>query len=229
MFFPLAVIVLVATSMSPRPAAAGGTEVQIVTRDGASIGATFFAGAPGPAVVIFRNCDAERASVTDLAVALQARGLSTLAYDYRPGLAPGRDYEQTRLVDMEDVHDWLARQPGVTSTRLAAIGGSCGVQAALVFARRYAPDVRAAIVMSGGVNEELHAFVRTAPHLAILGIGSRPEGAPELIDDITRASPHPATRRLMLENRRHGTFILDDPALRANALAWLTAQLGVTP
>jgi hypothetical protein len=87
----LAVVVLVATSLSRRPAAAGGTEVQIVARDGASIGATFFAGAPGPAVVIFRNCDAERASVTDLATALQARGLSTLAHDYRPGLAPGQD------------------------------------------------------------------------------------------------------------------------------------------
>jgi dienelactone hydrolase len=130
---------------------------------------------------------------------------------------------------MEDVHDWLARQPGVTSTRLAAIGGSCGVQAALTFARRYAPDLRAAIVTSGGADEDLHGFVRTASHLAILGIGSRPEGAPELIDDITRVSPHPATRRLMLEERRHGTFILDDPTMRATALAWLTAQLGIAP
>jgi dienelactone hydrolase len=206
--------------------AAGGTDVRIVTKSQPALEATFFAASvPAPAAVIFRNCDETRGSVAAFATALQARGVSVVTYEYRTGDAPGKTYRETRLSDMEDVHDWLVRQAGVQSTRLAAIGGSCGVLAALDFARRYAPDVRAAVVMSGGGDEQQRAFVRSAAHLAVFGIGSRPEGAPELIDAITNASSNPATRRVMLEERRHGTFMLDDAATRDSVIAWLLEQL----
>jgi dienelactone hydrolase len=207
-------------------AAAAGNDVRITAKDGSTIDATFFPAAnPGPAAVMFRNCDQKRSSVADFAAALQARGVSVISYEYRSGQAAGKSYRDTRISDSEDVHDWLVRQPGIDPHRLAAIGGSCGALSALDFARRYSPDVRAAVVMSGGADEELRKFIQSAPHLAILAIGSRPEGAPEYLDSIAAASSNPSTRRVMLEERAHGTFMLDLLATRQSAIAWLLARL----
>jgi dienelactone hydrolase len=207
-------------------AASAGNDVRIAAKDGSSIEATFFPAAkPGPAAVIFRNCDQNRSSVADFAAALQARGVSVITYEYRSGLAAGKSYRETRVSDSEDVHDWLIRRQGVDAHRLAALGGSCGVLAAMDFARRFSPDVRAAVIMSGGGDQSQQTFVRDASHLAIFGIGSRPEGAPELIDSLTSASSNPATRRIMLEERAHGTLMLDLPATRKSVIDGLLERL----
>lgn len=201
-------------------------DVRIATKDGAALDATFFPAAqPGPAAVLFRNCDQTRESVAGFAAALQARGVSVISYEYRNGQAPGMSYRETRVSDAQSVREWLVRQPGIDAHRLAALGGSCGVLAALDFARSASPDVRAAVVMSGGGDDGQRKFIQSAPHLAIFGIGSRPEGAPEYIDLITSASSNPATRRIMLEERVHGTFMLDQPATRESVIAWLVERL----
>jgi pimeloyl-ACP methyl ester carboxylesterase len=172
--------------------------------------------------VIFRNCDQQRGSVTGIAEQLRGRGFHVLTYDYRGGLAPGKNWSETRQSDMVDLHAWLVRQPGVDSTRLVAIGGSCGVQAALTFAQQFGQNVRAVVLMSGPAQPNQLAFLRSAAEgPAVFGLASLPEGAPHYIEEIVAASKHKATRTVIIEKAAHGTFILEDTPIARMVLDWL--------
>lgn len=203
--------------------------MSLPVRDAAPLEASYFSpGKPGPAVVIFRNCDRRRESLDEFATLLQHRGMHVVTYDYRRGLLPGKDWKQTRESDLEVAQNWLASRPHVDAKRVIAIGGSCGVALTLALAERFAAAVRAIVVLSGPASPAQHAFVRRTPGLPILGISSRGEGAARNIDDIVEASAHPQTRRVMLEGRLHGTEILDDSASAQLIIEWLVTQLGGT-
>ena len=209
--------------------AVSAQDVAIATRDGAALQATYYSpGKPGPGVVVFRNCDQPRSAVDGFAATLRAAGVHVIAYDYRDGLAPGRGWLETRYDDIAVIHDWLVSRPGVDSTRLASVGGSCGVQLALQFARVYSPRVRAAIIMSGPSSREQRAFVAGATGLAVLAVASAGENSEQNVKPVADASRHPSSRLIVLPGRSHGTNMLSDPTgLDTIALRWLTRELAI--
>lgn len=209
------------------PATGWAQERLIATRDQNTLSALYYSPErPGPAAVIFRNCDAPLSSVRGIAERLRSAGFHALAYDYRRGLAAGKSWRETREADLEDVHAWLIAQPGIDTTRLVSIGGSCGAELALAFAQRFAPHVRGVVVMSGPSRPDQHAFIGSASAwLAVLGIVSIPEGAPTNIDDPVNASTHPATAKITLRHRAHGTFMLDDRATADSVISCLLQRI----
>jgi dienelactone hydrolase len=213
---------------SAAPAQATRTDVRIPTRDATALEATYYSpGKPGPAAVVFRNCDQKRGAVEPFALQLRDSGVHVVVYDYRGGLMQGRDWNATRRADFAAVRDWLVTQPGADSLRLAAIGGSCGVQVALQFAMDYAPNVKAALIMSGPHTDAQREFVARTQELALLAVASAGEGSEQYMKPIAAVARHPASRMIVLPGRSHGTNMLTDPTgLDTTALAWLGARLG---
>lgn len=67
------------------------SDVEISSFDGHKLAATYYSpGKPGPAVVLFRNCDQNRGSMQGFARQLAERGAHVVVYDYRGGAAAGR-------------------------------------------------------------------------------------------------------------------------------------------
>ena len=218
---------ILALIAAPLPA----QDVAIPARDGVLLQATHYSpGKQAPAVIVFRNCDQRRGSVDAFALKLRDAGAHVIVYDYRSGLTPGKDWLETRLEDAGAIHDWLVRQPGVDSLRMATIGGSCGAQLALQFAMIAAPRVKAAIILSGPSSDDAKAFVARAPHLAVLAVASAGENSEQNVKPVADSSRNPHSRLVVLPGRSHGTNMLVEPTgLDATALAWLTARLELAP
>ena len=115
--------------------------VDLTAADGTSLKATFFAaGAPGPGVILFHQCNQQRHNWDDLAERLAAAGINVLTVDYR-GFGEsggGRFTEITQQQRLEDVTQkwpgdmdlafrYLVSRPGVTPGIVGAGGASCGV------------------------------------------------------------------------------------------------------
>src|SRR5690349_179636 len=127
-------------------------DVVVGTSDGGRLAATYYdPGRVGPAVVIFKNCDQPRSSVDRLARKLATRGLHVVAYDYREGSPPaGKTWRVWRIDDADDALRWLFAQPRVDTTRVVALGGSCGSQVALDVAARRSRQMTGVVVLSSG-------------------------------------------------------------------------------
>jgi dienelactone hydrolase len=224
-FRPLALFLLLLLAEKTH---AQARDVQIRASDGQVLQATHFSpGKPGPAALLFRNCDGDRTSLVEFANRLRARGVHVLTYDYRNGLSAGNSWSETRRGDMEAAHDWLAAQPGVNAKLLVGVGGSCGVALALDFAMRYESAVRGIVVLSGPSSPGQRVFLERAGWLPVLGASSKREGAPENIDDIVNASHNAESHRLLLEGAAHGTEILSDSATEQTILDWISRRFAV--
>ena len=126
------------------------SDVEIRSFDGARLAATYYdPGEPGPAVLLFRNCDQGRAGLDGFARKLAARGAHVIVYDYRNGQAAGRSWQETRSADADRVLAWLSSKPGVDHRRLGAVGGSCGVALALDFAASHTEQIKGLVILSG--------------------------------------------------------------------------------
>jgi dienelactone hydrolase len=205
-------------------------EVAVPSFDGTPLAATYYdPGKPGPAVVFFRNCDLGRASMDGFARALAGRGAHVIVYDYRGAQAAGRSWRDTRNGDADRIHRWLIAQRGVDSTRLAAVGGSCGVSLAIDFAARHATHVKGIVILSGPSDSTQRAFVARTPSLGVLGAASVEEGAAVgYIEPVVKASPNKVSRMVVLHGAGHGTEILKGSAeFAATALDWLGTQLAL--
>jgi uncharacterized protein len=206
----------------------GVRDVRIPSFDGVQLAATYYApGAPGPAVVLFRNCDQGRASMDGFARKLAARGAHVVVYDYRGGEAAGRSWSETRSGDANRVYDWLATQPGVDRARLGVVGGSCGVALALDFAASHADQVKGIVILSGPSDSAHRAFIARTASIGVLGAASVEEGAAVgYIQPVVQASPNRASRMVVLKGAGHGTEIFKGSAsFEATALAWLARRL----
>jgi dienelactone hydrolase len=202
-------------------------DVSISARDGVTLQATYYSpGRPGPAAIIFRNCDQRRVAVDAFAAKFRDRGAHVVVYDYRPGLMAGKDWLETRAEDAAAVHAWLVRQAGVDSLRVATIGGSCGAQLALQSAMSNSPRVKAAVLLSGPSSDAAKAFVARSPHLAVLAVASAGENSEQYVKPVADSSRNPHSRLIVLPGRAHGTNMLIEPTgLDATALTWLAARL----
>lgn len=218
-----ALLLLLATQGGAPP-----RRVDIAAADRVPLHATYFAAErAGPGVVIFRNCDNERSALDAFGERLRALGIHTVTWDYRPGVAQNLDWSTTRLRDAQAVAAWLQQQPGVDSTRMVAIGGSCGVSLALDFAMHRRAPLRGVVILSGPSEPEHLAFVARTPSLAVFGGASTLEGAAvSYVDTVVRASRNPASRLLELPDAGHGTLMLTQTAAFGDsAVAWIRARL----
>ncbi|TFV61376.1 alpha/beta hydrolase [Mycobacterium sp. PS03-16] len=131
-------------SRGPVPSVAavapGAQDVVVRTADGLELGAWFFPATPGPAVLICNGNGGDRSMRAALAVALRARGLSVLLFDYRGyGGNPGRPTEDGLAADARAARDWLAAQPQVDPSRIAYLGESLGAAVAVGLATEQPP------------------------------------------------------------------------------------------
>jgi dienelactone hydrolase len=210
-----------------RLAPAQQRDVRIPASDGHSLEATNYdPGRPGPAVILFRNCDQKRQANDTFARKLRDRGIHVVSYDYRDGLIAGRDWQGTRADDAKSVRDWLATNSAVDRARFGAVGGSCGVQIALQFAMAFAPHVKAAVILSGPHSDAQRAFVASTNAFAILAVASEGEGSEQYMKPIAEASRHPRSRLVVLKGLSHGMEMLtNDTGLEPEALRWLADRL----
>ncbi len=225
----ITVLVTLAIVLFPVTVLAAKRDVDIPAPDGGVLKATYYsADKPGPAVVLFRNCNHDRTSVETFAVKLSERGIHAVAYDYRAINAGSReDYDKNRTADLRAVHDWLVAQPDVDKTRLASAGGSCGVQLALRFAETYGPEVKGAVVLSGPSEKSQRQYVAKTPSLAVLAAASSEE-APVIpaMKEVVDASKNPHSKMVTLEDAGHGTdMLVNDKKFEATTLDWLEARL----
>ena len=131
-------------SAGPVPAAAtvipGGRDVTIDTEDGIRLGAWYFPGGTGPAVLVCNGNAGDRSLRAGLAAALARTGLSVLLFDYRGyGGNPGRPSQDGLAVDARAARHWLAAQPEVDPRRIVYFGESLGAAVAVGLAVEQAP------------------------------------------------------------------------------------------
>lgn len=131
-------------SSGPGPAAAtalpGGRDVVVPTDDGIRLGAWYFPGRPGPAVLVCNGNAGDRSMRAPLAAALHRMGLSVLLFDYRGyGGNPGRPSEAGLTADAVAAQRWLAGQPGVDPDRIVYFGESLGAAVAVGLAVQRPP------------------------------------------------------------------------------------------
>lgn len=204
------------------------TEVDVVAGDGAKLRGTYTSpNRPGPAIVLFHQCNMLRGAWTSMAAALAERGLHTLAIDYR-GMGDNKtvasDYGK-RPADADAVLATLAAMPGVDPDRIAAGGASCGVDQAVQLARR-SGKIKALVLLSGSTSESGIAYIRQAK-LPVFFAFSTDEGGPlPKMDADLSASPSRATTIRRLSNAGHGVPMFERDATLLPELAdWLAKTL----
>ncbi len=154
--------------------------VDLTAADGTALKATFFAaGAPGPGVMLFHQCNQQRHNWDDLAERLAAAGINVLTVDYRGfGESGGGRFDQITQQqrveyvdqkwpgDMDVAFHYLVSQAGVTPGVIGAGGASCGVHQAIQLAHRH-PEVKSLVLLSGDTNREGRHFLKESAKLPL--------------------------------------------------------------
>jgi dienelactone hydrolase len=214
------------------PAAADVTmvdHVSFASRDGVQLKGTYWSpGGPGPGVVLFHQCDgAGRQSWGSVPRALAGAGFHVLTFDNR-GVgesAHGREAPNTIAGDADAAYSWLAWQPGVDKTRMAAMGSSCGVGSATNLTIAH-PDVRALVLISGGVGSNAMAQIKKTPTIAIFGVGATGDPMVANLPDAVRISTHALSTMKRYEGSVHGVaLLLKDRELSPAIVRWLQSVM----
>jgi dienelactone hydrolase len=215
-------------------AAAGSTTIAAVTvidhvvitsRDGVALKGTYFSpGRPGPGIVLFHQCDgAGRGSWGTFPRELAAAGFHVLTFDNR-GIgesARGRQAPDTVAGDAEAAYSWLAWQQGVDNSRLAAGGSSCGVANATNLTMTHA-DLRALVLISGGVGTNAMAQIRKTPNIAILGIGGEGDPLVSNLAAAVQASKDARSTMKIYAGSTHGvSLFVKNRELPSTIVQWL--------
>ncbi len=198
-------------------APAGSTVVEIAAADGVKLAATYTSpGKPGPGVLLLHMCNSERTAWIGLAGKLAARGIHSLAFDYRGygdsggERADGAAEQQMRGEvwpgDVDAAFELLRSRPGVDRARIGAGGGSCGVSQSITLASRHPGEVTTLVLLAGGVAGDGTTFLADNPWLPILGTASRDDGqAASGMRWTLGFSSHPDNRFLEYPHGGHGT------------------------
>ncbi len=213
----LALSILIAWPAAAGETAAGSSVVDVATDDGVKLKATYTSpGKPGPGVLLLHMCNSDRSAWQGLAGRLAARGVHSLALDYRgygdSGGEQGDGAEGQRMRaelwpgDVDAAFELLRAQPAVDRARIGAAGGSCGVDQAVALARRHPGEVTALVLLAGGVGVDGSTFLADNPWLPVLGSASRDDGqAAEGMRWTVGFSSHPDNRFLEYPHGGHGT------------------------
>ncbi len=234
-------------SMLPLAAHAQGTPppaqvVDIKAGGGVTLKATYYpAGRPGPAILMLHACNQDRSSWTPLATDAAARGFHVLALDFRGfGDSGGTRFnlspEQQSTIDLywpgdvDAALSWLTSQPGVDKARIGATGASCGVNQAVLLARRH-PEVKTVVLLSGGVSPAARLHLRDSPGLPILGAASYGDGgAVDQMRWVVGWSRNPDNKFVEFKAAGHGTeMFAAEKNLEPMVLDWFNTHLRNAP
>lgn len=127
----LALSALLALPAIADTTAAGSTVVDVIAPDGVELAATYTSpGRPGPGVLLLHMCNSDRSAWTGLAAQLAARGIHSLALDYRgygdSGGVRLEDAAQQQVRaemwpgDVDAAFELLRSRPGVDRARIGA-------------------------------------------------------------------------------------------------------------
>ena len=217
----LAVAFIAATAIGGAPAVVDG--VVITSRDGVQLKGTYFSpGQPGPGIVLFHQCDGNgRRSWGAWPRDLAAAGFHVLTFDNR-GVGDsqrGRESAATLSGDADAVYSWLASQPGVDKTRMAAGGSSCGVGTAANLLATHA--LRALVLISGGVGSAALAQIPKAP-VAVFAAASAGDPLTSNLPSAVQASRNPSSTMKSYDGGTHGVALFrKDGELGPAIVKWL--------
>lgn len=198
-------------------------DVDILAPDGTKLRATFFAAAkPGPGVLLLHMCNTTRKSWEPVAVGLSKAGINALTIDNRgfgesggPRFEGGSPEVQKGLHekwpgDFDAAYKFLLAQPGVDKGRIAAGGGSCGVDNAIRLAERH-PDIKALALLAGSTDIAGYNFIAHRPELPIFTAAAADDeynsSTLELMQWLSDLSGNPRTKFSGFKDGRHGTEI----------------------
>ena len=216
--------------------------VDLKAGGGVTLKATYYpAGRPGPAILMLHACNQDRSSWAQLATVSAAKGFHVLALDFRGfGESGGTRFnlgpEQQSTIDLYWPGDvdaalaWLTSQPGVDKARIGATGASCGVNQAVLLARRH-PEVKTVVLLSGGVSPAARLHLRDSPGLPILGAASSGDGgAVDQMRWVLGWSRNPDNKFVQYKAAGHGTEMLAaEKGLQPMVLEWFDAHLRNAP
>jgi len=228
-----------AASAQQAPAA---KDVQLVAPDGVKLKATYYAAAkPGPGLLLLHMCNSTRQAWSRLASQAAARGYHVLAMDYRgygesEGIRAANGPEQQTIVaekwpgDVDAAFTWLTSQKDVDRQRIAAGGGSCGVNQSLLAARRH-PEIKTVVLLSGAGTPAAREYVAKTPALPIFGAASHGDGgAVEAMRWLMQWSVNRDNKFLEYQAAGHGTDMFAvEKGLEPAILDWLDARLRTAP
>lgn len=214
--------------------------VDLKAADGTPLKATYYAAAaPGPAVMLFHMCNTTQKSWAPLAPRLAAAGIHVLTLDYRgfgesggtraDAMPPEERQKTVREKwpsDVDSAYAFLLEQPGVDKTRIGAGGGSCGVNQAVLFARRHS-EVRSLALLAGTTAPDGLRFLAESQWLPVFGAAAEDDGdAVPVMQWLLGLSSNPRNRFSGFKDGKHGTEIFGPhPELVDQIVAWYADTL----
>jgi tetratricopeptide (TPR) repeat protein len=118
----------------------------------------------------------------------------------------------------------------VDKDRVGAAGASCGVNQSVQFASRHS-EVKAVVLLSGGVEPNARQYIRNTPSLAVLAAASLDDGnIVPTMRWLTSWSSHPASKFVEYKAAGHGTEMFAvEAGLQPLMLEWFEVQLMKAP
>jgi len=226
-------------ALAAMPAAAGSMDVDLKASDGTMLKATYMSpGKPGPAMLLIHQCNLDRSSWTGIASQFVDAGVHVLTMDLRGfGGSDGADYREaggfgpflkTASGDVDMAFDYLSKQEGVDTARMAAGGASCGaVRTADLAARR---PVKALMLLSGPPSEAAVANIAAKSDLAVFAAAASGDpitaGVDKQLKSAVKGSKHPNSTAKIYEGPEHGVPMFAKNAdLEPALVSWLKTEL----
>ena len=222
------------------PAAAGSMDVDLKAADGTMLKATYISpGEPGPAMLLIHQCNMDRKSWSGIASQLVAAGVHVLTMDLRgfgeSGGAGIREaggfppFLQTASGDVDMAFDYLSKQDGVDSSRMAAGGASCGAMLTADLAARQ-DGVKALMLLSGPPSAGAVASMAARSDLAVFAAAATGDtitaGVDKKLKGAVDGSKHPNSVAKIYDGTEHGLPMFGKNAdLEPALVAWLKMEL----
>lgn len=198
-------------------------DVDITAPDGTKLRATLFSAAkPGPGVILLHMCNTTRKSWEPVAMRLSEKGINALTIDNRgfgesggprfEGASPEvmKQLNEKWPGDFDAAYQFLITHSGVDKGRIAAGGGSCGVDNAVRLAERH-PDIKALVLLAGSTDVAGINFIAQHPERPIFTAAAADDEYNPATLDLMRwfseLSGNPRTRFAGFKDGRHGTEI----------------------
>lgn len=227
-------------------AQAAPQDVDITAPDGTKLKATYYPAAkPGPGVLLLHMCNSKRQAWEPVAAQLSAAGIHALALDYRGYGESGGDrfqddpQKQQQVQnekwpgDIDAAFEFLSRQSGVDKDHIGAGGGSCGVNQAILAARRH-PEVKSLVLLAGGTGLDGLNYLYNSPWLPLFASGSADDQFDRDMHNtmkwLLNISGNPRNKYVGYDKGGHGTeMFAQNPDLPRHIVAWYTDTLVKSP
>lgn len=157
--FAIPILMLFATS-----AFAAKQEATAMAPDGFALKGTLYSAArTGSRVLMLHQCNADRRIYDNLAQMLSIAGYHVLTFDFRGfGESKGQAIIEKMPADVDAAYKFLSSQENVNPTKIAIIGGSCGVHQAIQAARRQAETAKGLVLLSGGTDAAGEEYIKNS-------------------------------------------------------------------